>query len=128
MSEENVNLQRICGSADLESQGKGVNFMVESDGRQMPAFAIRYHNEPHAYLNRCAHLFLELDWESGEFFDTSGDYIICANHGALFEPNSGECVNGPCYGASLTKIAVTENANGVFVNDRRYRLISKTEC
>jgi len=127
MSEKKADMQRICRSGDLESQGRGVIFTVEFDGRQLPAFVIRYQNQPYAYLNQCAHLFLELDWETGEFFDTSGDYIICANHGALFEPNSGVCVNGPCYGASLEQIQVTEIDDGVYANDVRFRVIPASD-
>jgi len=41
----------------------------------------------------------ELDWQPGEFFDIAGVYLVCSTHGAIFEPNSGLCVAGPCRGA-----------------------------
>ena len=77
---------RICKSADLEPNGTGVRFTVLAGGREFEAFAVRRHTTPYAYLNQCPHLFLELDWEPGEFFDEDCDFIICANHGAMFEP------------------------------------------
>ena len=49
----------------------------------------------HGYLNRCAHVGVELDWE-GSFFTRAGDLIMCARHGATYQPDTGLCVGGPC--------------------------------
>ena len=48
------------------------------------AFAVRFRGRVRAFLNRCGHLPVELDWEEGRFFDASGLYLICATHGALY--------------------------------------------
>ena len=58
----------------------------------------------------------ELDWQPGEFFELSGTYLVCATHGALFDPASGLCVAGPCRGASLARVAVGEGPDGVVVH------------
>jgi len=58
------------------------------------------------YVNICPHRGTSLDWQPGEVFDETGLYLICATHGALFEPDSGLCVAGPCQGAHLQKIPV----------------------
>lgn len=123
MTTENYNDQIICESSVLESGGLGHCFVVECDGEQLPAFVVRFDGKVYAYLNQCAHLFLELDWENGEFFDLSGDYIMCANHGALFEPVSGECVSGPCYGASLRGVPVTEVDNTIMLDKGHFNLV-----
>jgi nitrite reductase/ring-hydroxylating ferredoxin subunit len=59
-----------------------------------------------AYLNRCAHKLVELDWQEGEFFDAEHRYLVCATHGAMYDPASGVCVDGPCRGAVLTAVPV----------------------
>ena len=116
--------QVICNSSDLSSGGKGVAFDVLMEGRELPAFVIRHDGKAYAYLNQCAHLFLELDWDTGEFFDQEGEFIVCANHGALFEPGTGLCINGPCYGLSLTGISISENGGHILIEDDRIRLVN----
>jgi nitrite reductase/ring-hydroxylating ferredoxin subunit len=105
----------ICAGSALEERGAGVRFEVRDGGRPVPAFAIRFEGGVHAYLNRCAHVPVELDWVEGEFFDASGLYLICATHGATYLPESGRCVMGPCKGAHLTKVPVLEEAGQVFI-------------
>ncbi len=114
--------KKICNSDELKPGGTGVKCIVKCGQQRLPLFAIRYENEVFAYLNRCAHLMLELDWDDGEFFDASGEYLICANHGALFEPQTGLCVNGPCYGASLTAVSVSEVDSVIVLNDATYEI------
>ena len=124
MNDSQQQCQVICKSSDIESGGKGVNFQVEFNNTELPAFVVRHGSIAYAYLNQCAHLHLELDWERGEFFDIDAEYIVCANHGAIFEPSSGECINGPCFGASLVRIQLTERNETVLIDDDGYRLIS----
>jgi len=105
----------ICASEALAERGKGVRFTVEFQGESRPAFAIRYDGRPYAYLNSCAHVQVELDWLEGEFFDHSKLYLICATHGATYEPDSGYCVLGPCRGQSLVALPVTERGGDVLL-------------
>ena len=53
------------------------------------------------YLNRCPHSGLPLEWQPNEFMDAEGLYIKCSNHGAIFIPETGQCIQGPCLGDSL---------------------------
>jgi len=98
----------ICHSSELLNGGRGIRFQVRRYGEIAPAFAIRFDDKVYAYLNRCAHRALELDWAEGEFFDAFGEHLICAAHGARYAPASGACVGGPCHGAGLVKLTVTE--------------------
>ena len=100
------NERVICSSAELIDGGKGVRFEVSGFGRQEPAFVIRYQGKVFAYYNRCAHVPTELDWNAGEFFDLSGLYLICATHGALYHPATGDCVGGRCKGKRLQVCAL----------------------
>lgn len=103
----------ICASADLLEGGKGVRFTVAWHGQTTPAFVIRFHGEPHAFLNQCGHVPVELDWQEGEFFDAAGVYLICATHGALYSPQDGRCVTGRCNGKGLTRLPVEERDNQI---------------
>jgi len=104
----------ICDSESLDEGGKGIRFPVTVAGDDLTAFVVRYGQEPRAYLNRCAHLPMELDWTEGEFFESSGLYLMCATHGALYEPETGQCAGGPCRGGRLHAINVIERDKKIF--------------
>ena len=107
----------ICQSVDLEDGGKGVRFSVERHGQPSPAFAVRYDGVVRAFLNRCGHVPVELDWVEGEFFDLSGLYLVCATHGATYLPESGCCIRGPCAGRALTPLRIAEVDGKVLLLD-----------
>ncbi|MEQ1773060.1 MAG: Rieske 2Fe-2S domain-containing protein [Burkholderiales bacterium] len=99
----------VCDSSVLDEGGKGVRFKAPMPGGgEAPAFAVRYGGKVYAYINRCAHVPVELDWMDGDFFDYSKLYLICSTHGAAYLPDSGLCVQGPCPGKRLTPVAVEE--------------------
>lgn len=68
-------------------------------------FVVHYSGGFFAYLNRCPHLGIELQWQPDQFLDATSDMIQCATHGALFLIEDGQCLAGPCTGKSLTAIA-----------------------
>ena len=105
----------ICAGAALVDGGPGVRFQVNRSGGPAAAFVIRYDGGVHAYLNSCAHIPVELDWMEGEFFDKSGLYLICATHGATYEPASGYCIMGPCKGQRLIALSVVERDGNVYL-------------
>jgi nitrite reductase/ring-hydroxylating ferredoxin subunit len=110
----------ICESESLDEGGKGIRFPVTVDGDDLTAFVVRYGLEARAYLNRCAHLPMELDWTEGEFFESSGLYLMCATHGALYEPDTGHCAGGPCRGGRLHAINVIERDKKIFWEPDEY--------
>lgn len=100
-------LHPLCNSRDLTDGGIAVPFDVKYAGQTCRAFAIRYRGHPHAYLNRCAHVAMQMDWQPDRFFDDTGRWLLCATHGAVYEPDTGACKGGPCRGG-LVKIELTE--------------------
>lgn len=101
--------QPICASSALVERGDGVRFDVLRDGEPAVGFAVRFNGVVYGYLNRCAHVAMELDWQPGKFFEGDLRYLMCATHGACYEPASGACVAGPCRGARLTRLDVREH-------------------
>jgi len=94
-----------------------VPFDVRYRGAACRAFAVRFGGRVYAYLNRCSHVAMELDWLPNRVFDTSGQWLICGAHGALFDPRSGRCVGGPGRGP-LVAIAVRETDGWVHWQSR----------
>ena len=97
----------LCDAGDLVDSGEAVPFDVVYSGQTCRAFAIRFEGAVHAYLNRCSHVAMELDFRPNQFFEDSGQWLMCATHGAVYRPDTGECGGGPCRGA-LVKIALSE--------------------
>ena len=98
----------LCASADLAERGRAHVWDVLVYGRPARAFVLRYDGQLRAYLNRCAHVPTEMDWQEGQFLDMDKRYIICSIHGATYEPDSGHCIAGPCTGARLMPVQVQE--------------------
>ena len=69
-----------------------------------------------AWLNMCPHMGIELDWEPHRLLTPSGRYLQCTGHGALFRPDNGLCVRGPCNGESLQPVPIRIE-NGMIVLD-----------
>ncbi|MGB1860804.1 MAG: Rieske (2Fe-2S) protein [Arenicellales bacterium] len=113
----------LCRSEELDVGGTGLRFEVQKDGEKRPAFAVRSTAGISAFLNRCGHRDLELDWSPGEFFDLDARLLICATHGALYDPQSGACKGGPCNGVGLRPLSVTEEAGLVYLIDVNYSLV-----
>ncbi|MET0264038.1 MAG: Rieske 2Fe-2S domain-containing protein [Duganella sp.] len=104
----------VCAADEVLEGGKGVRFPVTADGADATGFVVRYEGKVYAYLNRCAHVPIELDWAEGEFFESSGLYLMCATHGAIYAPDSGACAGGPCRGGRLRPIGVIEREQKIF--------------
>lgn len=105
----------ICAVADLVDGGQGVRFDVMIDGGPASGFVVRHQGEVRGFLNRCAHVAMELDWLPGLFFEDEGRYLMCATHGAVYEPRDGSCAGGPCLGrGGLLRLQVIERDGRVW--------------
>ncbi|NDB19122.1 MAG: Rieske (2Fe-2S) protein [Actinobacteria bacterium] len=92
--------------------------VVSGSGERQPAFAVRHEGVVTAYLNQCAHVPVELDWQPGVFFDDEGKFLVCATHGAAYRPTDGRCVGGPCRGRGLTPVPCYELQGSVYVGHK----------
>jgi nitrite reductase/ring-hydroxylating ferredoxin subunit len=103
----------LCSSDELVDSGLAVPFDVVYQGQACTAFAIRYQGQVRAYLNRCTHVAMEMDWMPNRFFSSDGQWLLCATHGATHDPLTGACAGGPC-NSGLTLIRTQEDSGRVF--------------
>ena len=95
--------QRVA-SVDELPEGCSKKFTLTCDGQQVEGFVINYRGGFYAYLNRCCHIPMPMDWFENQFLSEDGRFIICATHGATYDPATGECVAGPCPGEYLERL------------------------
>ncbi len=69
---------------------------------------VRYEGSLHAYANICPHLGHPLNLFPDRFFTPDNERLLCASHGAQFDPASGACVAGPCSGKALRRLPCSE--------------------
>ena len=101
-------VESVSGSlielADWPPQGLSET-EAEVDGERLSLVLLREGEALKAWLNVCPHAGRRLDWAPGKFLVDKGR-LVCAAHGASFELEHGECVAGPCKGASLVPVRV----------------------
>jgi nitrite reductase/ring-hydroxylating ferredoxin subunit len=92
--------------ADLpEGAARGVT-LTAADDESVPAVVVRRAGRLYGYVNRCPHNRIRLDFVPGDFLSEDGRYLRCGTHGALFRPEDGKCIRGPCKGKSLEPVAL----------------------
>lgn len=96
---------RLCAVSEL-AEGQARQFALPLAERPLEAFVVKWRGRLHAYINSCPHTGVALNWLPHEFFDLDGRHIQCAMHGALFRPDDGYCVWGPCAGRALSPLTV----------------------
>jgi nitrite reductase/ring-hydroxylating ferredoxin subunit len=100
-----VTREPLC-RADTIAEGKGRSFRLGEGTHQSAVFVIRTGDAFRGYVNSCPHIGTPLDWLPDRFFDRTGEHLLCGTHGALFRPEDGLCVRGPCVGKRLVPLAV----------------------
>lgn len=107
-SEPLITLAQIAegGFAEVEA-------MLDGDAESLILF--RDGSQVRAWLNICPHAGRRLDWAPGQFLRSAEGLLVCAAHGASFELERGECVAGPCRGASLRAVQIVVRDGQAFL-------------
>ena len=95
----------LCRLEDIPD-GRARGFAIDREGEPVEIFVLRLGTALFGYRNFCPHIGAPLDGLPDDFMSEDGRHLRCANHGALFRPEDGLCVEGPCEGDSLRKIAI----------------------
>lgn len=101
---------------DELSPGETKKFFLQCGGREEECFLINYQGALHAYVNRCCHVPMTMDWIENQFLTEDRRYILCATHGACYEPETGECVLGPPLGKFLEAVPLSVREGYVFAS------------
>lgn len=92
---------RLCPIEEIGDPGAR-SFVLEIRGARFHGFVVRRGDQVRGWVDRCPHAGLPLARSLDDYLTPKKDLIACAWHGALFRPDDGLCVGGPCSGASLT--------------------------
>ena len=110
-----VDLDRskvICALDELPDPGAREFSMGEGDW-PLRGFVVRYRGQVFAYRNSCPHAGHPLNWKPDRFFAVGNELLMCASHGALFTPDTGKCIAGPCVGRALRALEIEVNSGYV---------------
>lgn len=124
MSEEKY----IGATSELVESEKGLRFdVMNRNGETIPAFVISYDYGYFAYLNRCGHIAVQLDYLPGQFFSDDGNTLMCSTHGAEYAPDTGACLGGPCYGIGLEPLAIKEDSGRLILTEDGYTIVHRSK-
>ena len=104
----------LCKIADIGETGKEVSL----DGNSTRNFIMLF---PHAgtfraFINVCPHQGRSLNHAPDQFLFSPEKLLVCSHHGARFELDSGECVDGPCRGARLRPVKISLSGDSVWLD------------
>ena len=105
MAEKKSARKPVAAVGEIE-HGKSKKFTLRRGQRDLEALLVNFEGRHFAYINRCPHTGITLDWVNNQFFSSDNRYLMCATHGAVFEPPTGECIWGPCVGLALQSVPV----------------------
>lgn len=97
----------VVAHVDELKPGQTKKFVLLVDGRETECFVVNYNGQLFAYVNRCRHVPMTMDWIDNQFLTADGRYILCATHGAVYEPETGKCLFGPPCGKMLARVPLT---------------------
>lgn len=107
--------RKLVGNIGELTPGMTKKFTLSGGKSAVDGMLLNYQGCLYAYRNRCPHIGISLDWVDNQFFTIDGRYLMCANHGAVFEPATGECIWGPCVGAALQIVPLEIEDGKIFV-------------
>lgn len=106
----------LLGNVNDIADGQAKGFDPNRTGNDT-FFIVRKGDDLFAYADSCPHYNdTSLPWKRHKYLDGASKYIVCAAHGALFEVDSGTCVQGPCINQRLKRIPIKISAeNEIFI-------------
>jgi nitrite reductase/ring-hydroxylating ferredoxin subunit len=110
-----VPKQRVVARDGELAEGQTVKFKFRDGGDEREGFVIRHRGTVHAYRNECRHVPMAMDWVENRFLSRDRCYIQCATHGALYQIDTGLCVDGPPAGERLRRLDVEVRGEEIVV-------------
>ena len=105
-----AELMTLCGLDEL-LEGDARGFDPLQRGRDA-LFIVKRGATLKAYRNHCPHQGASLPWRKNAYLNADGSRIVCSAHGALFDIDTGHCLQGPALGQALEPMDVHLTADG----------------
>jgi nitrite reductase/ring-hydroxylating ferredoxin subunit len=108
---EGQDVYVICRANDLapgEAKPFSLSRITEAgEAKPFGVFVVRLSRDCYVgYVNTCPHEGTWLNFNAGEFFNEDRSRLKCGRHGALFDIQTGFCVEGPCKDSRLEPIEI----------------------
>ena len=109
---------------DIDDIGESllVTLRQKETGDRKEAVIVRRKDEFKCWLNYCKHI-TTINIQKGEEAPIREDEIVCENHGAMFNLDSGICTFGPCKGAVLDEVDVVTESGSIMLTDEKYTFL-----
>jgi nitrite reductase/ring-hydroxylating ferredoxin subunit len=108
----------LCRVEDLAATGAKSVVLGEGANR-LDVVVIEKDGARHAYIDSCPHQFIPLEIFPDEVFTWDKKHLMCLGHGALFVPETGLCIEGPCEGESLDRLKIVEQDGAIYLDEER---------
>ena len=115
MTERSARWQFIAVVDDIPAGGLG--FTYRSGPFSEGGILVRTEAGVCGWRNRCRHLAVPLDHDDpGRFATSDRRHLVCGKHGALYRPDDGVCVAGPCLGAELHALPIVVDRERAYLD------------
>jgi nitrite reductase/ring-hydroxylating ferredoxin subunit len=104
----------LCKVEEIGEQGKEVSVRADAATRYLMLF--RHAETIRAYVNACPHQGRPLNCAPDHFLLSPAHLLVCAQHGACFNLETGLCLEGPCRGARLQAVPIQVTGGEVWLN------------
>jgi nitrite reductase/ring-hydroxylating ferredoxin subunit len=94
----------------------------DETGDRREAILLREDGDVAGWLNYCQH-FTHIRLDKGSGAERRDGEVLCTNHGAMFDVESGLCTHGPCEGAYLEGLEVRADDGTVYLTDDRFEFV-----
>jgi nitrite reductase/ring-hydroxylating ferredoxin subunit len=114
----------MANVADVPESGSLLVTLRRSEtGEREEGILLRTGEEVRCWRNYCQHL-THVRLDKGDGVPTRNGELVCTNHGAMFDVDTGHCTYGPCEGAYLDAVEVAVEDGAVCLVDDAYEFVS----
>ena len=100
----------VCAVSDIPERGAlGVSV------GDFPMLVMRRDAEVWAFVNACPHQYLPLNHKGGGLVSADGAKLMCSNHGAMFDIETGVGTGGLVDGCNLDPVPVHARDGRLFI-------------
>lgn len=97
----------ICHLSDLPDHGA-----LPFDIGDFPVLLVKTGDDIRAFVNACPHQFLPLTYKGGAVLSSDGARLICSNHDAQFDSQTGAGISGFGHGCELDPLPICISKTG----------------